>query len=58
MLAERFILIMSVSDLGRATVAVLGFNDPRPNGPLVARHRAILTGTYPPLWARTWALEE
>jgi hypothetical protein len=38
-------------------VAVLRFNDPRPNGPLVARHRAIVTDTFPPIWARTWSIE-
>ena len=52
LLIEHHLLIAGGSDIGRATVAAPGFNDARPNGPLVARHRAILTGTYPPPWAR------
>ncbi len=57
LLVEQHLLIVGGSDIGRVTVAALGFNDARPNGPLVARHRAILSGTYPPPWARRWSTD-
>jgi hypothetical protein len=42
------------SPIGRATEGTLGFNDPRPAGPLVARLEAAAAGLYPPRWARPW----
>jgi 5-methylcytosine-specific restriction endonuclease McrA len=53
-LVEGYFLISGVSEVGRASVSVLGFNNPQRNGPLVARHKAILDGIYPPPWARGW----
>ncbi len=54
LLRDGHFLIVGVTDVGRATEGALGFNDPRPNGPLVARHKAIMDGVYPPDWARGW----
>jgi hypothetical protein len=54
--AEQFLLILGGSDIGQATVTTLSFNDARPNGPLAARHRAIVTGGYPPPWAKEWSI--
>jgi hypothetical protein len=50
----RHVLIKGLTSVGQATEQVLAFNDARLNGPLVARHKAILDGIYPPAWARPW----
>ena len=54
--AEHYLLILGGSDIGQATVTTLSFNDARPNGPLAARHRAIVTAGYPPPWAKGWSI--
>ena len=48
------LLIEGVTDIGKATKHVLGFNRPHRNGAIVARHKAILDGVYPPPWAKGW----
>lgn len=52
--AEGYFLISGVTEVGRATERVLGLNRPQRNGPLVARHKAIMDGIYPPAWACGW----
>jgi 5-methylcytosine-specific restriction endonuclease McrA len=51
---RSYLFIVGITDVGRATTQVLGFNDARLNGPLGTRHEAILAGHYPPGWARSW----
>jgi hypothetical protein len=51
---RSYLFIVGVTGIGRATADALGFNDARPDGPLGARHEAILAGHYPPDWARPW----
>lgn len=53
-LTDRHLLIVGLSDVGRATERTLAFNDPQRNGALAARHSAIVDGVYPPAWARGW----
>lgn len=53
-LTDQYLLIVGVTEIGRATERALGFHDARSGGPLGARHRAIMDGAYPPPWARTW----
>jgi hypothetical protein len=53
-LTEDFVLILGLTDIGKATVRALGFNDGRPNGPMTSRHKAVIVGIYPPVWARGW----
>ena len=52
------LLIMGVPGIGQATERALQFNDARPEGPIGTRHEAILTGLYPPAWARGWTAGE
>jgi hypothetical protein len=40
-LAEGGLLILGLSEVGRATERALHLNDARPNGPLVTRYRAL-----------------
>lgn len=54
MFTDGFLLISGLSELGRATELALGFNNARRNGPLAARHKGIVDGIYPPVWARGW----
>jgi hypothetical protein len=54
LLTDGFLFISGVSEIGRATERTLGFNSARRNGPLAARHKAIVDGVYPPIWARGW----
>ncbi len=49
---HTYLFIAGVTDMGRATVEGLGFNDARFEGPLGSRHDAILAGRYPPFWLR------
>lgn len=49
---HQYLFIVGVTDIGKATVRALGFNDPKLMGPLGIRHVAIGTGAYPPDWAR------
>jgi hypothetical protein len=49
---HNYLFIVGLPVIGRATEQALRFNDPRLNGPLGARHDAILIGRYPPTWAR------
>lgn len=51
---HRYLFIRGLTDIGRATVEVLGLNDSRLEGPLGPRHDAVVVGGYPPLWARAW----
>jgi hypothetical protein len=53
-LIGRALFVVGVTGPGRATKTTLGFHDPTLGGPLIARHGAVLDGSYPPLWARTW----
>jgi hypothetical protein len=46
--ALLYLFIVGMTDVGRATVVGLGFNDARLEGPLGARHDGILGGRYPP----------
>jgi hypothetical protein len=50
-LAGRALFIVGLTDVGRATEHILGFNDAVLGGPLAIRHLAILAGDYPPTWA-------
>jgi len=52
MLRDGLFLVRGVTGIGKATERALAFNDSRGNGPIVARHKAILEGVYPPEWAR------
>lgn len=49
---HQYLFILGVTDIGRATVETLGFNDAGLEGPVGTRHEAILTGRYPPSWRR------
>lgn len=49
---HNHLFVVGVTDVGRATVEGLGFNDARLEGPLGSRHDAILSGQYPPAWMR------
>jgi 5-methylcytosine-specific restriction endonuclease McrA len=51
---DDYLHIRGLSEIGRATEQILGFNDSRHNGPAATRHKAILDGIYPPPWARAW----
>jgi hypothetical protein len=55
-LTDHTLLIRGLTEVGQTTVRVLLFNDARPNGPLAARHAAIVAGIYPPSWARGWSI--
>jgi len=50
---HQYLLIHGLTDIGRATVEVLGFNDSRLEGPLGPRHDAVIFGSYPPVLG-TW----
>jgi hypothetical protein len=54
---HRYLFILGTTNIGRATVAALGLNDARLEGPLGPRHDAILAGLYPPPWARSWLID-
>lgn len=51
---HRYLFMRGLTDIGRATVDVLGFNDARLEGLLGPRHDAVLVDAYPPAWARAW----
>lgn len=51
---HQYLMIKGVSRTGIATERRLGFNDARLGGPVGTRHDLILTGQYPPPWARAW----
>jgi hypothetical protein len=51
---HRYLFIRGLTDIGRATVDVLGLNDARLEGPLGPRHDAVLVDAYPPVWAHAW----
>ncbi|MGH2350117.1 MAG: HNH endonuclease [Chloroflexota bacterium] len=51
---HTYLLIIGLVGIGQATQQLLGFNDSRLSGPLGPRHDAVLSGTYPPSWARAW----
>lgn len=51
-LTDGLLLVRGLTWIGKATERVLSLNDPRSNGPLVARHKAIVDGIYPPAWVR------
>jgi hypothetical protein len=53
-LTGGYLIIEGVTEIGKSTAKVLGFNDSRRNGPIVARHKAIVDRIYPPEWARSW----
>lgn len=53
-LTDGYLFISGLTEIGRATERVLAFNDTRRNGPLAVRHKAIVDGIYPPVWARGW----
>lgn len=55
-LTDRSLLIRGLTEVGQMTVRILQFNDARPNGPLAARHAAIVDGIYPPGWASAWSI--
>ena len=52
--ATRHLIILGVTVLGAVSAGPHGldFNRGGAEGPLVARHVAILAGTYPPAWCR------
>jgi hypothetical protein len=54
LLRDHHLFIEGKSEIGKATERALAFNDRRQNGPLAARHKAIIDGVYPPEWARSW----
>src|SRR4051812_36011879 len=54
LLTNGYLRIDGLTDIGKATERVLDFNNSRGNGPIMARHKAILDGIYPPPWARDW----
>jgi 5-methylcytosine-specific restriction endonuclease McrA len=49
---RRYLLIVSFTAVGAATIEALGMNGSGLDGPLGPRHEAILQGIYPPPWAR------
>jgi len=51
---HNYLFIVGVSPVGEATEQALQFNSGRINGPLGARHDAVLVRRYPPTWARGW----
>jgi hypothetical protein len=53
---HHYLFIVGLPGIGQATERALGFNEPRPGGPLGTRHDAILVGRYPPPWARAWLI--
>lgn len=50
--SSEYLFIEGVSPEGKATESGLGFNEGGIEGPLGTRHVAIVTGRYPPGWAR------
>jgi len=50
--SASYAAILGLTAIGVATVVALKFNRGGPEGPLVARHVAIMQGIYPPHWAR------
>jgi hypothetical protein len=54
LLTNGCLRIEGLTEIGKATERALAFNNSRGNGPIVARHKAILDGIYPPAWARGW----
>lgn len=55
--AHHHLFIVGVTAIGEATERALGFNDNRLDGPLGARHDAVMVDRYPPPWARHWLIE-
>ena len=55
-LTDRSLFIPGLTQIGQVTEDVLKFNDRRSNGPLAARHIAVIEGIYPPSWARGWSI--
>ena len=53
---DLFLFIAGGPGIGDATVRALRFNDARPRARLSARHKQIMSGAYPPSWARAWAV--
>jgi len=53
--ATGYLVILGASLVGATTVGPHGldFNRGGTEGPLVSRHIAVLSSTYPPVWART-----
>jgi len=52
--SSGYIFIVGATEVGRVTAgpAGLDFNAGGPEGPLGLRHKTILRGEYPPVWAR------
>jgi hypothetical protein len=50
--SSEYGVIIGVTPVGEATAEGFGFNDGGAEGPLVARHVAVVKGVYPPAWAR------
>ena len=53
-----YLFIAGFTEIGRATERTLGFNDARLGGPLGTRHDQIMSGRYPPVWARDWLVSQ
>ncbi len=50
--SSEYGVIIGVTPIGEATAEGFGFNDGGAEGPLAARHVAVVKGVYPPAWAR------
>jgi len=50
----HYLLIVGLPGIGQATEQAVGLNDAPLGGPLGPRRDAILLGSYPPAWARSW----
>jgi len=53
---HHYLFIAGTTTIGRATVAAMGLNAAQLDGPLGPRHDAIVLGSYPPQWARSWII--
>jgi len=50
----HYLLIVGLPGIGQATEQAVGLNDAPLGGLLGPRRDAILLGSYPPAWARSW----
>lgn len=49
---HQYLFIIGITSVGMVTEAALGFNRPTIEGPVGTRHELIVSGQYPPQWAR------